>query len=155
MDDDWNTITSKSKRKYSKPKRSTTNNPSYHGHLSKTTAPASGHSLDQTNDTMEHTDASQDSVYRDSVQSHKKSKTDDRPSGQNNNQNELLFLLIKTTDLEDPLCLTKIDPWRLGEELEHIIGGDVKAAKTTRAGNILVGVENQQQFDEVLKIETF
>ena len=68
----------------------------------------------------------------------KKYKTTERRSDNNTTQNEILFALIKTNDLEDPLCLTRIDPWDLGEELERIIGGDVKAAKTTRAGNILV-----------------
>ena len=85
----------------------------------------------------------------------KKYKTTERRSDNNTTQNEILFALIKTNDLEDPLCLTRIDPWDLGEELERIIGGDVKAAKTTRAGNILVGVETQQQFDDLLKLEFF
>ena len=79
----------------------------------------------------------------------------ERRSDNNTTQNEILFALIKTNDLEDPLCLTRIDPWDLGEELERIIGGDVKAAKTTRAGNILVGVETQQQFNDLLKLEFF
>ena len=112
---------------------------------------------------MEHSNASQDSNYE---QSHKKHRAE-CPNGYNSNpdtdlnnttyinQNELLFVLIKTTDLDDPLCLTRIDPWDLGEELERILGSDVKAAKTTKAGNILVGVETQEQYDKLFKLEVF
>ena len=65
----FQTVRYKKKRKFDEPKGLTKNAAG-----KADIAPVSGHSnsIDLTNDTMELTDASQDSVYRDSLQSHKK-----------------------------------------------------------------------------------
>ena len=135
---------SKAKRKL-EARRQLSNHASIHGDNSYVTNMRAEHFLDTTNNTNEQSNMSQDSISCENVSKKRRS---------NENQIELMFVLIRSADKNDELALTRIDPWAVGSELESIIG-DVKVAKTTRAGNILVGVETPEQYEALVKLERF